>query len=311
MNVALARRPRDRRAIVAALVVPAVILLFAGVARAQDRRYQVEGMVLRVDPANRLFVVSHQEIKGLMSAMVMPFEVRDAAELRALAPGAVVEFTLVVGKDAGYASDIKVRRYRTAEQDPLTARRLALLKRAAGRVTPPLAVGQPVPDFSLIDQRGTPVSFAALAAGKVVVLNFVYTRCALPQFCLRMANSFSVLQKRFARQYGRDLLLVTVTFDPERDTPDVMASYAARFGADPKMWRLLTGSVAEVRRVCALFGVDAFADEGLLSHSLHTAVVDRSGRLLANIEGNQFTPEQLGDLVLETLGSKPTAPRRP
>jgi protein SCO1/2 len=268
---------------------------------AQDKRYSVHGMVLRVDPATRTFTVSHDAIDGLMSAMIMPFEVRDARDLAPLVPGAIVEFTLVIGAQAGYATNIEVRKYQTAEQDPLTARRLALLKKAAGRSAPPLATGQPVPDFTLIDQTGQPVRFSTLAAGKVVALNFVYTRCALPQFCLRASNVFSVMQRRFARQYGRDLALLTVTFDPERDTPEVLATYAARFNADPKMWRFLTGKTADVRRVCALFGVESYLDEGLVNNSLHTSVIDRRGRLVANIEGNQYTPEQLGDLILETL----------
>ena len=56
-----------------------------------------------------------------------------------------------------------------------------------------------------------------------------------------------------------------------------------------------------MRRVCALFGLDAFPDEGLLSHLVRTAIVGRDGRLLANVEGNQFTPEQLGDLLRSVL----------
>ena len=286
-----------RRLFVAVVICGAL----SAVAAAQDKRYAVRGMVLRVDPATRTFVVSHEAIDGLMSAMIMPFEVRDARDLTALAPGAIVEFALVVGREAGYATDIRVRKYQTAEQDPLTARRLALLKKAAGRSVPPLGTGQPVPDFTLTDQAGQPVRFSTISAGKVVALNFVYTRCALPQFCLRASNVFEVMQRRFARQYGRDLVLLTVTFDPERDTPEVLATYAARFNADPKMWRFLTGTTSDVRRVCTFFGVESYLDEGLVNHSLHTAVIDRRGRLVANIEGNQYTPEQLGDLILETL----------
>ena len=287
-------RPR----LIAAVLVSVVL---GGALHAQDKRYSVRGMVLRVDPSTRTFTVSHEAIDGLMSAMIMPFEVRDARELTPLAPGALVDFTLIVGARAGYAADIRVRKYQTAEQDPLTARRLALLKKAAGRAVPALANGQAVPDFTLIDQSGQPVRFSTLTQGKVVALNFVYTRCALPQFCLRASNVFSVMQRRFTRQYGRDLVLLTVTFDPERDTPDVLATYAARFNADPKMWRFLTGATADVRRVCALFGVESFPDEGLMNHSLRTVLIDRGGRLVANVEGNQYTPEQLGDLILETL----------
>ena len=283
------------------IIAVLVSVVLAAAPHAQDKRYSVRGMVLRVDPATRTFTVSHEAIEGLMSAMIMPFEVRDARDLTPLAPGALVDFTLVVGAQAGYATNIQVRKYQTAEQDPLTARRLALLKKAAGRAVPPLAAGQPVPDFTLTDHTGQPVRFSTIGAGKVVVMNFIYTRCALPQFCLRASNVFSVFQRRFARQYGRDLVLLSVTFDPERDTPEVLATYAARFNADPKMWRFLTGKTADVRRICALFGVESYLDEGLLNHSLHAAVIDRHGRVVANVEGNQYTPEQLGDLILDVL----------
>ncbi len=275
-----------------------LVLLFAAVGvRAADKEYPVKGMVLKVDTAARTFVVSHEKIAGLMDAMVMPFEVRDASDLNGLVPGAIVEFTLAIGEKAGYATRIAVRRYESVEQDPLTARRLAVMRRMAGLAPTPLAIGARVPDFTLIDQAKQRVSFASFA-GKVIAVNFIYTRCALPQFCLRVTNHFGGLQKRFARELARgELVLLTVTFDPERDTPEVLATYAAQWKADPKSWRFLTGEVPSVRRVCALFGVDAFPDEGLMNHSLHTAVVDRRGTLVANIEGNQYDPQQLGDLL--------------
>ena len=80
-----------------------------------------------------------------------------------------------------------------------------------------------------------------------------------------------------------------------------LSSSASRWGANPSGWRFLTGRPTEIRRVCGLFGQEAFADEGLMNHSLHTVVISRTGALVANIEGNQFTPEQLGDLVAATL----------
>jgi protein SCO1/2 len=299
-----ARRPT--LAVAIALLAGGVVASLGGSAQqagaqvSGERRFEVHGMILEVRPSSRVFVISHDTIAGLMDSMTMPFEVRDARELQPLVPGAVVDFTLVLAESGAYASDIRVRRYEPAEQDPLVARRQALLRRAAGTSVTPLALGQPVPDFTLVDQAGRPFRFSSLA-GKVVALNFVYTRCALPQFCLRIANNFGVLQKRFRNELGRDLALLTVTFDPERDTPLVLAAYAGQWQADVEVWRFLTGPVRDVRRVCGLFGLDAFPDEGLMSHSLHTVVIDRGGRLVANIEGNQYTPEQLGDLVLTTI----------
>jgi protein SCO1/2 len=268
---------------------------------AADKVYTVRGMVTRVDLATKTIVVSHDDIVGLMPSMVMPFEVRDVIELDPIRPGAVVEFTLTVGDKAAYASKIIVRRDESVEQDPRTAKRLATMKKMAGLAAKPLAVGDQVPDFRLVDQAKQPMTFASLE-GKVVALNFIYTRCALPQFCLRVSNDFGVLYKRFASELRRgELAMVTISFDPERDTPEAMAAYASQWKADPKQWRFLTGPVNDVRRVTSMFGVDFFPDEGLMNHSLRTAVIDRRGRISALIEGNSHSPQQLGDLLLTTL----------
>ena len=285
----------------AALLVFLLLSMFVGRSLgAADREYAVTGMVISVDPAGKWFGVSHERIADFMDAMTMPFEVRQREDLQGVVPGAIVEFTLVVGEKTAYATRIVVRHYRPVEQDPRTASRLSVMKRMAGFSTTPVALGARVPDFALVDQARRRVTLSSFV-GKVVVVNFVYTRCALPQFCLRMANDFGALQKRFPRDLGRDLVLLTITFDPERDTPEALASYASRWQAEGMGWRFLTGSPEDIRRVCALFGQEAFPDEGLMNHSLHTAVIGRTGLLVANIEGNQFTPEQLGDLVFATL----------
>lgn len=280
---------------------PSVLLfVLTAAVLAAPREYHVRGMVLTVDPPHRTFVVSHDAIAGLMDAMAMTFEVKDAVELDRIVPGAIVDFTLTVDDRAGYASHVRVRRYETVQQDPVAARRLALLNRAVGRTRHTLQVGDAVPDFTLIDQARQPIRLASLA-GRAVAVNFIYTRCALPQFCPRMTNDFSVLQRRFAGRLGRDLVLLTVSFDPVRDQPDVLAQYAAQWRADGRWWHFLTGATADVRRVCDLFGIDVFFDEGLMTHSLRTAVIDRRGILAASIDGNEFTPEQLGDLVQQVL----------
>ncbi|HEX5108728.1 MAG TPA: hypothetical protein VFV95_09790, partial [Vicinamibacterales bacterium] len=79
---------------------------------------------------------------------------------------------------------------------------------------------------------------------------------------------------------------------------------AKQWKADAKTWHFMTGNAADVERVCGLFGVDFFADEGLMSHSVRTAVIDREGVLVANIEGNRYTAAQLGDLVATSLKNK-------
>lgn len=269
------------------------------------QQYSATGMVVKVDQPHKSFVVSCQSIPGFMEAMTMPFDVLDAKELQGLAPGMTVEFQLVVDKDTSYAEHISVRRYESVEQDPLIARQLKLLNKIADPAASAKALspGEAVPDFTLVDQNRHPIRLSQFA-GKVVAINFIYTSCALPNFCYRITNNFSVLQKRFQAQLGRDLVLLTVTFDPGRDQPEVLARYARTWKADPATWHFLTGDAPDVRRVTDGFGVDFFPDEGLMNHSLHTALIDRQGKLVANIEGNQYTPDQLGDLVQSALSHK-------
>jgi len=268
-----------------------------------EQSYPATGMVVKVDAPHKTVVISCQSIPGYMDAMVMPLKVLEADDLKGISPGAAVNFTLVFEKDSNYARNLEINKYESVEQDPFTARRLKLLGQLgqlSSDSTKALGIGEKVPDFKLTDQRGRQVSLHQFK-GKVMAVNFIYTSCALPNFCFRNSNNFGVLQKRFSKRMGRDLVLLTVTFDPQRDRPDVLARYAKTWKANPATWHFLTGSVPEIQHVSTLFGVDYFPDEGLMNHSLHTAVIDEHGRLAANIEGNQFTPDQLGDLVQAVL----------
>jgi protein SCO1 len=270
------------------------------------QQYPVTGMVLKVDRLHKTFIVSCDNIPGYMDAMIMPFEVREAKELEGLAPGMAVDFTLVIEKESNYADHLKIRLYESVEQDPLTARRLKLLNKLShpGSVeVKSLEIGQPVPDFVLTDQNHHRVTLSQFS-GKVLAINFIYTSCALPNFCFRNSNTFGILQKRFKQKMGKELVLLTLTFDPQRDQPDVLAKYAKNWKADPASWHFLTGSVPDIQLVSNLFGMDYFPDEGLMNHSLHTAIINRQGKLVANIEGNQFTADQLGDLVETVLSSR-------
>lgn len=297
MTALINRRFRHGR--IAAPVLALLVLLSCIAFGAQ--RYPVRGMVVGVNQSAKTFTASIDAIPNYMQAMTMPFDVRAASDLAGLTPGAIVTFTLVVDNRSSYATDIRVVRYQNVEQDPFTANRLSLLNELVrGTAAKALTVGETVPDFALTDQKQHRVRLSDFG-GKVVLMNFIYTSCPLPNYCLRLANNFNVLQKRFRRELGPDLVLLTVTFDPTHDTPEKLASYAAMWDADPAKWHFLTGTEADVQRVCGMFGVQAYANEGLLDHTLHTVLLDRQKKLVANIEGNQFTANQLGDLAATLL----------
>jgi len=248
-----------------------------------------------------------------MDAMVMPMEVRDARELDGLARGTMIEFSLVADQEHPYAENVRIRNFDSLELDPLSARRLRLLDRAMDPSLSPdrvLKVGQAAPDFSLTDQNREQVKLSQFA-GRVVAITFVYTRCPFPNFCFRLTNNFARLQKRFAGKMGRGLILLTITLDPVHDQPESLAEYGRTWNIDRKGWHLLTGPPAEVQKFCERFGVAFFPDEGQLIHSLHTLIIDRQGKVAANLEGNEFTAEELGDLVESVLKSGTANPSGP
>lgn len=261
--------------------------------------YSVSGLVLLADREHLALKVSCQAIPGYMEAMVMTFPVRDSKALDGLKPGILIDFKLNVEKNAAYAEQIHVRAYENATQEPMAARQLEILDAATTSLShsgPVLQVGQAVPDFTLIDQKRDRVSLSALR-GKVVAITFIYTRCPLPNFCFRASNNFGVLHRRFADRMGKDLVLLSVTFDPEHDQSETLADYARTWTKGATNWHFLTGPSAEVKKLCGEFGVNSWQDEGLLTHSLHTVIVDRQGRVVANLEGNEYTAKQLGDLT--------------
>ncbi|HVW12000.1 MAG TPA: SCO family protein [Bryobacteraceae bacterium] len=273
----------------------------AASAVAPARRFHGTGMAVSVDSGKQTVTISHQAIPGYMDAMVMAFHVKDATELKGIAPGAKVEFTLVIDDGSTWIEQLRTVDYWSAERDPEQAHRLGLIESILNKsAAQELKQGEAVPDFTLTDEQNHPIRLSQFR-GKVIAMNFVYTRCPLPDYCFRLSNNLAQLQKRFTADLGRNLILLTITFDPVRDTPAVMAKYARIWNADLRAWHFLTGPLSEVQHVCGLFGVAAWQDEGILTHSLHTAVIDRQGKLAANIEGNTYTVKQLGDLVQEVI----------
>jgi protein SCO1 len=266
--------------------------------RIEAKHYAARGVVLKVDRAAGTVFVSTDAIPGFMEPMAMSYPVKDAKELDGLTAGATIDFDLVVTPETSFVQDIKARAFRSVEQDPLTASRLKLLDRidSSAATVKQIATGEAVPDFTLIDQATQTVKLSDFS-GKVVVISFMYTRCALPTYCFRLSNNLARLQKRFHEALGRDLILLSVTFDPAHDQVPQLAAYAKIWHADPATWHMLTGPAEQVQTVCREFGVSAYPDEGLMIHSLHTVIIDRDGKLAANLEGNEFSAVQLGDLV--------------
>jgi protein SCO1/2 len=248
--------------------------------------YATTGLILRVDRPGATVTISHDAFAGFMDAMAMPFDLKGQARTAKLVPGDRVRFRLSVKGGRSWVDRLDVVSAAPVDAGLQTTPAVAAL----------VPVGTAMPDFELTDQAGATVALSGLK-GKVVAVTFIYSRCPLPDYCPRMVENFKALRERFASRMDRDLVFLTISFDPRYDTPAVLTKYAASQRAGGPGWHFLTGDPATIERVCNVFGIQYWPEEGLITHSLQTAVVDRDGRLAATVEGKDFTARQLGDLV--------------
>ena len=254
------------------------------------REYKLQGQILTVSADHKEATIKHEDIPGFMSAMTMPYKVRDTKEYESLAPGDLINATLVVVSNDAYLEHVNKVGNAPIEQAaaagaPTASSGFELLKD-----------GEPVPDAKFIDQDGKPIDFSAFK-GKAVVVTFIYTSCPLPTFCPLMDRHFATIQAKL-KEKNNDLnaQLLSVSFDPVTDTPAVLKKHAQELKADPKMWTFVTGDRDDLDQWASRFGVSvsrAMNDPKDITHNLRTVIVDRQGNLVRSYTGNEWTPEQV------------------
>lgn len=264
---------------------------------AAAQEHAAKGLVMQTDAAHSRITVSCDPVPGYMDAMEMAFTVREPEQLAGIKPGAIVRFTIIEHGTSPYAENIHL--VENFEPEPAEAGSLNALSPIPNAVS----IGQVVPDFTLADQTGQAVRLSQFR-GKVIALTFGYSRCPNPNYCLRLSQNLAQIGRRFHDRAGQDLVLITIAIDPEYDQGPALANYAQSFGADATNWHFLTGTVPQIHQVAGLFGMNFWNTDGLITHTLHTVVIDRSGRLAASIDGNQFSASQLGDLVQSVMARR-------
>jgi protein SCO1/2 len=267
-----------------------LVTLALGACRSESRdprrEFELRGKVIEVDKGQRKVTIAHEEIPGYMGAMTMPFTVKDDWAFQALAPGRQVVATLVVQGERSWLENIAV-------SEGSSGSGAAVEK---GSMAEP---GTEVPDFVLQNQDGKRIELAQFR-GSAVLITFIYTRCPLPEYCPLMTNHFLSLYRSLSKE--QSLLaathLLSVSFDPDFDTPAVLRDYAAGYldGDAPEAfrhWDFATGTKDEVRKMAGFFGLDYWQEGGQIVHSLRTAVISPEGKLVRVYTGNDWTPGEL------------------
>lgn len=155
---------------------------------------------------------------------------------------------------------------------------------------PSLTVGDKVPDFTLTDQSGKKVSLSQFR-GSGVVVSFLFTRCPFPEMCPTLGKNLEALAELANRiGEGKNLQVLSITIDPEHDTPEVLKAYARGFDEKYDNWRFLTGSENDIARVAGAFGVMYWDEDGTIIHNMRTTFIDGDGRIQLSISGSDWRP---------------------
>jgi protein SCO1/2 len=157
----------------------------------------------------------------------------------------------------------------------------------------------PAPQFALTDQEGRPFRSESLR-GRAAVVDFIFTSCGGP--CPIQTGIHAALQRRLPPELRARVAFVSISVDPEHDTPERLRDYARARGADLSDWSFLTGPRAEIDAVARGFGIGATrAPDGELLHTTATLLLDPEGRIARRLTGVEHGPAELEAALRELL----------
>ncbi len=256
-----------------------------------EKRYPLTGEIIKVDAERSALIVHHAEIKDYMPSMTMEFKV-SKGDLAIAKPGQHIRAELVERGDDYHLE--KIWPDDAATQRALEAAAKALAQDTTMRGKEAYReVGENLPEFTLLDQEGRAVAGSRFR-GKQVVLNFIFTRCPIATMCPAATERMAQLQAAAAKAGAKDFELVSISLDPEYDTPGVMKEYAQIRGLDTANWSFLTGPDAAVRHLLAQLGVIREFEGATIKHTLATVLINAEGKITYRVDGSMW---QVDDFV--------------
>ena len=255
---------------------------------ANEKRFELKGKVVSVDKDKSQVTISHEAVQGYMPAMTMPFTVNET-DLQILAPEDSVVATLVVDGSKVRLEDLVISR--------LSGNAAAMPSVVVAKE------GDEVPDFTLRNQDDREIRIHKYR-GKALLLTFIYTRCPMPDQCTLMSNNFAQVDRDLGvdgELYAKTHLL-SVSIDPEYDTPKVLRSYgAAHTGRYDKEtfvhWEFAAGTKEQVKDIAQYFGLNYYPGNDQIIHALRTVIVAPDGKVAKIFSGNEWKPEEAVEVL--------------
>ncbi len=251
------------------------------------KRYALTGKVVATDLDASQLVVDHKAIPGFMDAMTMPYKVKDPSSLKLLAAGDEIAADVVVQGPDYWLENIRVTKKNTGAKPQAVEFHMP-------------QPGEAVPDFALVNQSGQRIALKRYR-GQVLVVTFIYTRCPFPDYCPRISGLFADLNRKMLASpelAGRTHLL-SVSFDPEHDTPPVLRKYGASYVAESSgkgfgHWEFAVPvKKQELQQMARFFGLSYEADSGVINHTLSTTIIGPDGRVVRWYHGGDWKADDV------------------
>src|SRR5882762_2176862 len=240
------------------------------------QKFQVTGVVKELKLEQKAVVIRHEAISNYMPAMTMTFKVKATNQFADLQVADAISFRLLVARDESWIDHV------TKLTNGLTVAREAEFRPARSNESNSVVSSSvhPLMNYQFTNELGQPVTLAGFR-GQALGITFFFTRCPIPEYCPRLSRNFEEASQKLATipNAPSNWHFLSVSIDPQVDTPSVLRAYARRYHYDPKHWSFLTGPVDKVRELARQSGVTYEAENGLLNHNFRTLIIDASGNL--------------------------------
>lgn len=245
----------------------------AATSTSPEHVYSATGRVREVKSPERTVVIEHDAITNYMSAMTMPFHVKEVEQLAALKTGDVVSFQLHVTDTESWIDHI-IRTGSSSAPGNSTSKESLAPAVQSPRPRNPLL------DYAFTNELGQPVRLSDFK-GQALAITFFFTRCPIPDFCPRLSKNFQAASQKLSGmvQAPTNWHFLSVTFDPEFDRPAVLKAYGEGYQYDPKHWTFITGPADKIRELAGGSDVSYQPENGLINHNFRTLIIDAAGHL--------------------------------
>jgi protein SCO1/2 len=246
-----------------------------------ETSYTLRGVIVSSDAGKGEVTVDSEEIPGFMGAMIMPYKLAQPNVATELHPGDKISARLRIVGSQSLVDQIVVTAQAKPDYKPKTVYNAP-------------KPGQDVPDFRFTNQDGRTIHLAQFK-GKALLVTFIYTRCPLPDYCIRMSRNFADVQKQLVAdlQLQKRTHLLSISFDTDHDTPKVLRSYGKTYAGNGAFdhWDFAVPSAADVDEINRFFDVGVTPGPNrTLDHSLSTIVIGPDGKIFRWYPSNDWTP---------------------